>query len=193
MATCALVWFKRASVRSAWCGQHGVTWRQHPQTRVMRARRNRDGWARRWQARMSASPSSLRRVFRGAPALPLHDLPRLATLRMQSGTTGINTFRICSPTRQAHDQDPDGHFIRRWVPELACAEWHTRWPAPTAYKRWMIRMLAISCANCTTASGCSRSPGCSPRCRAHAAASASGGIARSCSAWTDQPGLINPR
>ena len=40
-------------------------------------------------------------------------------LQMQSGTTGINTFRIYSPTKQAHDQDPDGHFIRRWVPELA--------------------------------------------------------------------------
>jgi deoxyribodipyrimidine photo-lyase len=40
-------------------------------------------------------------------------------MQMQSGTTGINTLRIYSPTKQALDQDPDGVFIRRWVPELA--------------------------------------------------------------------------
>ena len=40
-------------------------------------------------------------------------------MQMQSGTTAINTLRIYSPTKQAHDQDPEGIFIRRWVPELA--------------------------------------------------------------------------
>ena len=37
---------------------------------------------------------------------------------MQSGTTGINTFRIYSPSKQALDQDPKGEFVRRWVPEF---------------------------------------------------------------------------
>ena len=40
-------------------------------------------------------------------------------MQMQSGTTGINTLRIYSPTKQAQDHDPAGVFIRRWVPELA--------------------------------------------------------------------------
>ncbi len=39
--------------------------------------------------------------------------------QMQSGTTGINTLRIYNPTKQAQDHDPDGVFVRRWIPELA--------------------------------------------------------------------------
>lgn len=40
-------------------------------------------------------------------------------MQMQSGTTGINTIRLYNPIKQGHDQDPDGAFVRRWVPELA--------------------------------------------------------------------------
>ena len=39
-------------------------------------------------------------------------------MQMQSGTTGINTVRIYNPVKQGLDQDPNGMFIRRWVPEL---------------------------------------------------------------------------
>ena len=39
-------------------------------------------------------------------------------MQMQSGTTGINTLRIYSPSKQAKDQDPSGEFVRCWVPEL---------------------------------------------------------------------------
>ena len=37
-------------------------------------------------------------------------------MQMQSGTTGINTLRIYSPTKQAADHDPQGVFVRRWLP-----------------------------------------------------------------------------
>jgi hypothetical protein len=52
---------------------------------------------------------------------------------MQSGQTGINTPRIYNPVKQGLDQDPDGIFTRRWVPELAAVPPHwlqTPWLAP---------------------------------------------------------------
>ncbi|MGA4608517.1 FAD-binding domain-containing protein [Pseudoalteromonas maricaloris] len=39
-------------------------------------------------------------------------------VQMQSGTTGINPFRIYNPVTQGQKYDPEGHFIRRYIPEL---------------------------------------------------------------------------
>ena len=39
-------------------------------------------------------------------------------LQMQSGTTGINTTRVYNPIKQAQDQDPDGIFVRQWLPAM---------------------------------------------------------------------------
>lgn len=39
-------------------------------------------------------------------------------VHMQSGVTGINSIRAYSVRKQSTDQDPEGDFIRTWVPEL---------------------------------------------------------------------------
>ncbi len=55
-------------------------------------------------------------------------------VQMQSGTTGINAVRIYNPIKQGKDHDPDGTFIRRWVPELRsvtnAASVHEPWTMP---------------------------------------------------------------
>ncbi len=63
-------------------------------------------------------------------------------MQMQSGTTGINTLRMYSPTKQAHDQDPQGEFIRRWVPELA------RVPLPYLATPWVMDISVQRMAGC---------------------------------------------
>jgi deoxyribodipyrimidine photo-lyase len=63
-------------------------------------------------------------------------------MQMQSGTTGINTLRIYSPTKQAQDQDPAGLFIRRWCPELA------RVPLPYLAEPWKMDASVQHMAAC---------------------------------------------
>jgi len=56
-----------------------------------------------------------------------------AQTQMQAGMTGTNTVRIYNPVKQSKDHDPEGLFIRQWVPELGrCPDTylHEPWTMP---------------------------------------------------------------
>ncbi len=56
-----------------------------------------------------------------------------AQIQMQAGMTGTNTVRIYNPVKQSQDHDPEGVFIKQWIPELqSCpvAYIHEPWTMP---------------------------------------------------------------
>ena len=65
-------------------------------------------------------------------------------VQMQSGTTGINAIRIYNPIKQSIEHDPEGVFIRRWVPELRDMkkeEIHEPWNTPNKMNGYPIPVV----------------------------------------------------
>lgn len=63
-------------------------------------------------------------------------------LQMQSGTTGINTIRIYNPIKNSEDHDPEGLFIKTWIPELQ----HV--PAPQIYEPHKLTLIEQQLYGC---------------------------------------------
>jgi deoxyribodipyrimidine photo-lyase len=62
--------------------------------------------------------------------------------QMQAGVTGINTIRIYNPVKQAQDHDPQGLFVKKWLPALE------KVPLPLLHQPWLMTKMEQQTYEC---------------------------------------------
>ena len=82
-----------------------------------------------WQPWQDAAPHLARQFLDFEPGI------HYAQLQMQAAESGTNTMRVYNPVKQSYDHDPEGLFIKDWIPELK------NLPVPYCHEPWKMTTM----------------------------------------------------